>query len=95
MRLTFIKDDALVIVDGIAKNISLDGLVIPDSLHAIQHYDAENIECEWAANHRMIGNSIGVAGLEFGAEFINQLVSRHAAAVAAEGKLESESEGVL
>ena len=40
MRLTFISDDSMVIINGVPAHVDLTGVLVPDGLHAIQTYPA-------------------------------------------------------
>ncbi len=96
MRLTFVPADEIVIIDSVAHKIDTTQLEIPDGLHAIQYYNANDIECEWASDEAgergALGNSLGTAGLPEGIDFIEQLVQLHTAAQKAEAENEISEE---
>lgn len=80
MRLTFIPEDSVVIINGVATVVDLDlaQLEVPDGLHAIQQYEDGHVEVEWSDDRGgAMGNSVGIAGLPGGEKYLTTLQALH------------------
>lgn len=95
VKLSFIPEDSIVIINGTSESVDLSSLEVPLQLHAVQLYEDGHTEVEWKdARGAPTGNTFGVEGLPGGEIFLDNLVRLFEEAKKRNGDGETKEEPV-